>query len=115
MKIQMAFSYQYIKKTDVDWIDEAEKATYLAKTKTWFIPKSSKNHKLLQEKGLVAQVTEVSYREIPSHIKSKLPSKLYDVQKEALQFMYNVKGNGIMSLDMGLGKEKQLRAYATLY
>lgn len=102
------------KKTDVDWIDEAEKAIYLAKTKTWFIPKTTNNHKLLQEKGLVLQVTEVSYREIPKETKDKLPSKLYDVQKEALQFMYNVKGNGIMSLDMGLGKTATSLCYTLL-
>ncbi len=102
------------KKDDVTFASELKNAVYLAKTRTWFIPINEHNRTILEKHKLVKQVTKVKTRPISSEKWALLPSTLYDVQKEALQFMYNLKGNAVCSLDMGLGKTATSICYTLL-
>jgi SWI/SNF-related matrix-associated actin-dependent regulator of chromatin subfamily A-like protein 1 len=88
-----------------------QQTKYLAKIKNWFIPKTEQNRKVLQSRGLVAQITVPEDKNIPQHLQKKLPKHLYDVQKEALKYIYNRDGNTLLAYDMGLGKT----AIALLY
>jgi len=88
-----------------------ENPKYLAKIKNWFIPKTPVNRKILQSKGLVKQIQAPKDNPIPDKLLQMLPDTLYQVQKEALQYIYNRDGNTLLAYDMGLGKT----AIALLY
>jgi len=81
-----------------------ENAKYLAKTKTWNIPKTELNRLVLQKRGFVQQIKRLEIKPIPSSILKTLPSNLYDVQLTALEFLYNRGGSALISYAPGMGK-----------
>jgi len=88
-----------------------EDAKYLAKTKTWNIPKTEMNRLVLQKRGFVQQIKRLEIKPIPDKILKTLPPNLYNAQLEALRFLYNTEGNCLLSFSMGMGKT----AIALLY
>lgn len=101
-------------KDDVPWIKAAKGSMFLARTFTWYIPKTEANRKLLQDKGFIQKVTKVVEKPIPKKKLAKLPKKLYDIQKEALQYLYSRNGSAVVALDMGLGKTATSLCYTLL-
>lgn len=75
---------------------------YLSKQGAWYFPKTEDNIKLFQDMGLVPKVKNKKYR-LSEGDKAKLP-KLYDIQYEAIAFLKEHNGNGLIAYDMGLGK-----------
>ena len=100
------------RKNDFPWL--ADIGTYLAKTKTWKVVPTAENLGILQEHGLIKQADEVIDNPIPKALMKKLPSNLYDVQKEGLQFAYNRAGTCLIAYDMGLGKTAISLSYTLL-
>ncbi len=92
------------RKTDVEWIHFLENTKYLATTKTWHIPKTELNRAIMQKKGFVQVINKPVIKPLPASLQPQLPSCFYDIQVEAVEFLYNRNGNALVSFDMGLGK-----------
>lgn len=92
------------RKGDVPWIVYLDNAKYMATTKTWHIPKTPLNRAILQKKGFVQVIEKKEIIPLPKEVKDTLPSTLYDVQVEALEFLYTYGGNGLISHTPGMGK-----------
>jgi len=101
-------------KNDLPWIKETKGSMFLARTSTWYIKKNKVNRKILQEKGFIEKVTKVQEKLIPKNKLARLPKKLYDIQREALQFLYSRNGSAVVALDMGLGKTATSICYTLL-
>ncbi len=92
------------RKTDVEWIHFLENTKYLATTKTWHIPKTELNRAIMQKKGFVQVIDVAETQPLPDELLNSLPSKLYDIQLEALEFLYSRGGSGLISYRPGMGK-----------
>jgi SWI/SNF-related matrix-associated actin-dependent regulator of chromatin subfamily A-like protein 1 len=102
------------KKNDIPWIQVLEKAIYISKTKSWYIPKTQANKKILKRKGIISTQSKIVKKPLPYTKSLLLPECLYDVQIDALEFAYARKGNCILALDMGLGKTATSLCYTLL-
>ena len=102
------------RKGDVTWIGYLDKAKYLATTKTWHIPKTPLNRAILQKKGFVQVVGKKKIIPLPKKLKDKLPTNLYRVQVEALEFLYSYGGSGLVSHKPGMGKTATSLLYTVL-
>jgi SWI/SNF-related matrix-associated actin-dependent regulator of chromatin subfamily A-like protein 1 len=102
------------RKPDIPWITQLENTKYLALNKTWFIPPTKANRKFLQEKGLIEHIKHPKNVPMPKELANKLPSNLYDIQKEAIEFIYSRNGSALIAYDMGLGKTAIALCYTSL-
>jgi SWI/SNF-related matrix-associated actin-dependent regulator of chromatin subfamily A-like protein 1 len=102
------------RKGDVPWIGFLDDTKYLSTTKTWHIPKTPLNRAVLQKKGFVQVVGKKEITPLPKKLRDALPKNLYDVQVEALTFIYSYGGNGLISHKPGMGKTATSLLYTVL-
>lgn len=101
-------------KKDIDWIDYCFDAKYLSKTKTWFVPSSLENTKILEKQGVITLGKQASNKKMPVEMVKQIPDEFYVVQMQALNFIYKHNSSAICAYDMGLGKTAIGAVYANL-